>query len=69
MNQPSTGDDDIWDASEHRFVPRQCACNPGCMSCTPACRSSGLCAECGLFRSDPPSKLCPACQAYQEHRK
>ena len=28
-----------------------------------------ICVECGLFRSDPPSKLCPGCQTYKEHQK
>jgi hypothetical protein len=27
-----------------------------------------LCDECGVKRSDPPSRLCPGCQAYQEHQ-
>ncbi len=28
-----------------------------------------LCVECGEYPSDPPSKLCPACEAYQEHQR
>jgi hypothetical protein len=28
-----------------------------------------ICEECGVNRSDPPSKLCPGCQAYQEHQR
>jgi rubrerythrin len=29
-----------------------------------------LCEECGIInRSDPPSKLCPGCQAYAEHQR
>lgn len=27
------------------------------------------CEECGKYRADPPSKLCPGCQAYREHQK
>jgi len=26
-----------------------------------------MCADCGINRSDPPSKLCPGCQAYRDH--
>lgn len=29
---------------------------------------SQLCEGCGINRFDPPSKLCPGCQAYQEHQ-
>jgi hypothetical protein len=28
-----------------------------------------LCEECGIYRSDPPSRLCPGCQAYGEHQR
>lgn len=28
-----------------------------------------MCESCGVNRSDPPSKLCPGCQAYQEHQQ
>jgi hypothetical protein len=28
-----------------------------------------LCADCGKYRADPPSKLCPGCQAYVEHQR
>jgi len=28
-----------------------------------------MCIECLVNRSDPPSKLCPGCQAYREHLK
>lgn len=28
-----------------------------------------ICESCGVNRSDPPSKLCPGCQAYQEHQR
>ena len=28
----------------------------------------GLCKDCGRYPSDPPSKLCPACEAYREHQ-
>ena len=26
------------------------------------------CAECGKYYADPPSRLCPGCEAYQEHQ-
>lgn len=26
-----------------------------------------MCADCGVNRSDPPSKFCPACEAYRGH--
>ena len=29
-------------------------------------RRPPLCEGCGVNRADPPSKLCPGCQAYQE---
>ena len=28
-----------------------------------------LCEECYVNYADPPSKLCPGCQAYKEHQK
>lgn len=28
-----------------------------------------ICKECGKNPSDPPSKLCPGCEAYREHTK
>ena len=28
-----------------------------------------LCDECGQDYSDPPSKLCPGCEAYREHQR
>lgn len=31
-------------------------------------RRPPICEGCGLNRSDPPSKLCPGCQAYREHQ-
>jgi rubrerythrin len=27
------------------------------------------CIECGTNYADPPSKLCPGCEAYQEHTR
>jgi hypothetical protein len=30
-------------------------------------RCAILCEGCGVNYADPPSKLCPGCQAYQEH--
>jgi hypothetical protein len=27
------------------------------------------CEECGIYHADPPSKLCPGCQAYREHQQ
>lgn len=32
-------------------------------------RRPPICEGCGINRSDPPSKLCPGCQAYQEHQQ
>ena len=26
-----------------------------------------LCDECGVNRADPPSNVCPGCEAYREH--
>jgi len=31
-------------------------------------RRPPICEGCGVNRSDPPSKLCPGCQAYREHQ-
>lgn len=28
-----------------------------------------LCEECGIFPADLPSRLCPGCEAYQEHQR
>lgn len=28
-----------------------------------------ICDECGENYADPPSKLCPGCQAYREHQQ
>lgn len=28
-----------------------------------------MCDDCGVNRSDPPSLLCPGCQAYREHQR
>lgn len=28
-----------------------------------------MCIECGLYPADPPSNLCPGCEAYKEHCK
>ena len=27
-----------------------------------------LCADCGIYPADPPSSLCPGCEAYREHQ-
>jgi hypothetical protein len=32
-------------------------------------RMPPMCEECDQYRSDPPSKLCPGCQAYGEHTR
>lgn len=32
-------------------------------------RRPPICEGCGKNRSDPPSPLCPGCQAYQEHQQ
>jgi hypothetical protein len=26
------------------------------------------CVDCGVHWADPPSQICPGCEAYQEHR-
>ena len=28
----------------------------------------GKCADCGIYPADPPSLLCPGCEAYREHQ-
>lgn len=28
-----------------------------------------ICEDCGKYYSDPPSRLCPGCEAYQEHQQ
>lgn len=28
-----------------------------------------LCEECARYRADPPSRLCPGCEAYREHQR
>lgn len=28
-----------------------------------------VCVGCGVNRADPPSKMCPGCQAYREHQQ
>jgi hypothetical protein len=38
--------------------------NPFKHGCDPAIKS---CADCDVNLADPPSKLCPGCQAYREH--
>lgn len=30
-------------------------------------KAPAICEECGKGHSDPPSKLCPGCQAYRDH--
>lgn len=32
-------------------------------------RQPKKCEECGFYLADPPSRLCPACEAYQEHQR
>ncbi len=34
-----------------------------------ALRPPPLCESCGVNRADPPSKLCPGCQAYEAHQR
>jgi hypothetical protein len=31
-------------------------------------RRGRRCADCGLHYADPPSRLCPGCEAYREHQ-
>ena len=28
-----------------------------------------LCEDCDIYWADPPSRLCPGCQAYREHQQ
>lgn len=28
-----------------------------------------LCEGCGINRADPPSRLCPGCEAYRDHQR
>lgn len=39
-----------------------------CPQCNGA-GEEGICADCGINRADPPSPLCPGCEAYQGHTK
>lgn len=32
-------------------------------------RTTPWCDDCGVNRADPPSNLCPGCQAYREHTR
>lgn len=32
-------------------------------------RKPPMCEGCGQNRADPPSPLCPGCQAYREHQQ
>ena len=32
-------------------------------------RKPPICDECGIHLSDPPSKLCPGCEAYKDHQQ
>lgn len=32
-------------------------------------RRPPMCEECGVYRSDPPSKIYVGCQAYKEHQQ
>lgn len=32
-------------------------------------RRPPICEGCGKDRADPPSKLCPGCQAYRDHQR
>jgi rubrerythrin len=31
--------------------------------------ANGKCEECGVNCADPPSRLCPGCEAYQSHQQ
>lgn len=33
----------------------------------PKRRRSKMCKECGVNSADPPSRICPGCEAYREH--
>jgi hypothetical protein len=32
-------------------------------------RRPPVCEECGIYRADPPSKICVGCEAYREHQR
>lgn len=34
-----------------------------------AAKRPPVCEGCGVNRADPPSALCPGCQAYREHQQ
>jgi hypothetical protein len=36
---------------------------------SPKIKRPPMCEGCGVNRSDPPSRLCPGCQAYQDHQR
>ena len=40
-----------------------------CLHCGKPLIALELCADCGMCQADPPSKLCPGCEAYQEHQR
>ena len=35
----------------------------------PTAKRPPMCEGCGIYRADPPSKLCPGCQAYRDHTR
>ena len=39
------------------------------MNKAPPPRKPPICEDCGIYPSDPPSKLCPGCQAYKDHTR
>lgn len=32
-------------------------------------KEDGMCAECGQYKADPPSDVCPGCEAYRDHTR
>jgi hypothetical protein len=43
--------------------------NAGMESLKSPLRMPDKCEECGQYPADPPSRLCPGCEAYQEHQR
>ena len=59
-------DGTLWELTYSEMGPPDSRQNAG--PC-PYCAQPRACAECGINPSDPPSSLCPACEAYQEHQR
>lgn len=40
-----------------------------CQICEHQWGATAKCEECDTYAADPPSRLCPGCQAYREHQQ